>query len=171
MSEHTYGDWHKRLRRSRGRAVNFTCSHCDKQADEWAYDGTDPEELIGPKGMRFSFDQDRYIPLCYTCHSAFDRPKQDNCPRCGSPYARDSYGWARCMPCRHAARAARGEMKRPGIGRAGDRTHCPKGHPYDEENTRINRHPDGSFKQRACRECGRQNVRARRARLKAGDAQ
>lgn len=39
------------------------------------------------------------------------------------------------------------------------KTHCPKGHPYDEQNTY--RVKDGS---RMCRECGRQRVRARRAR-------
>jgi hypothetical protein len=36
------------------------------------------------------------------------------------------------------------------------KTHCPKGHPYDEENTRLI--PGG----RACKECGRESVRNRR---------
>lgn len=35
------------------------------------------------------------------------------------------------------------------------RTECPRGHPYDSENTIIITRPDGTFKQRACRECGR----------------
>lgn len=34
------------------------------------------------------------------------------------------------------------------------RTHCPKGHPYDEENTAWRRKPSGGY-QRVCRECGR----------------
>jgi hypothetical protein len=37
-----------------------------------------------------------------------------------------------------------------------EKTHCPKGHPYDEENTRLI--PGG----RACKECGRESVRRRR---------
>jgi len=37
-------------------------------------------------------------------------------------------------------------------------THCPQGHPYDEENTLIRR--DG---RRKCRECGRQAARDRQA--------
>lgn len=43
------------------------------------------------------------------------------------------------------------------------KTHCPAGHPYDGENTRIK---DGKW--RACRECGRQEVRMRRVRKKGG---
>lgn len=42
-----------------------------------------------------------------------------------------------------------------------DKTHCPTGHPYDEENTYIN--PDGS---RRCRECRREEDRRRRARAR-----
>jgi hypothetical protein len=41
-------------------------------------------------------------------------------------------------------------------------THCPKGHPYDEENTYVDKRG-----KRNCRECVRQAGRARRARLKA----
>lgn len=41
------------------------------------------------------------------------------------------------------------------LGRFGCATHCPKGHPYDEENTYVS--PSG---RRHCRECNR--VRCRR---------
>jgi hypothetical protein len=40
-------------------------------------------------------------------------------------------------------------------------THCPRGHPYNEDNTLI--YKDGS---RSCRECHRQREAARRERLK-----
>jgi hypothetical protein len=40
-------------------------------------------------------------------------------------------------------------------------THCPKGHPYDEENTRIARRPRGTY--RLCRACHREDERRRRA--------
>lgn len=39
------------------------------------------------------------------------------------------------------------------------KTHCPKGHPYDEENTYIDKR--GS---RVCRTCRREDMRARRCR-------
>lgn len=40
------------------------------------------------------------------------------------------------------------------------KTHCKHGHPFDEENTRW-----GKNGERACKECGRQKVRARRYSL------
>ena len=39
-------------------------------------------------------------------------------------------------------------------------THCPRGHPYSPENTRI-----GARGGRLCRACGREGVRARTRRL------
>lgn len=40
-----------------------------------------------------------------------------------------------------------------------NRTHCPKGHPYDEENTRLNQRGH-----RGCKSCDREVKRAIRAR-------
>jgi len=77
---------------------------------------------------------------------------------------------AKCPPCRREWRILRGETKSR-RGRPEDRTECPKGHPYDEENTYLVYRKDGSIKQRMCRECGRERVRARRARAKGSDAQ
>jgi hypothetical protein len=42
---------------------------------------------------------------------------------------------------------------------AADRTHCPEGHPYDEENTYVRK--DGS---RQCKACAREYQRERRSR-------
>ena len=42
------------------------------------------------------------------------------------------------------------------------RDHCDNGHEFTEKNTRIQFHPDGTFKQRACKECGRLAAAARR---------
>lgn len=49
------------------------------------------------------------------------------------------------------------------------RTHCPKGHPYDEENTRITNRVNGRT-QRICIICRRETVRQsdRRRRRKEG---
>lgn len=46
-----------------------------------------------------------------------------------------------------------------------DRTHCPKGHPYDEANTRWAKTKWGE--QRICRACNREVGRASRARREA----
>ena len=45
------------------------------------------------------------------------------------------------------------------------KTHCPKGHPYDEENTRVA--ADGS---RSCRTCNRESQRAYRATPEGAEA-
>lgn len=160
----SYSTTHLRLRRQRGPAAEFACADCAGPANEWSYDGLDPDHKI-EDGMAYSLNLDHYAPRCFMCHSAFDRPKQDVC-ECGTTYQRDNKGWARCPTCRLAGRAARGEMKRPGVGRAGDRTHCPLSHPYDDENTYLVTRPDGSIKQRMCRKCMADRQRARRAAMK-----
>lgn len=86
------------------------------------------------------------------------------CGVCGKPY-RVTELERRCGECKQRTRQ---DTKRKGVGRPADRTHCPQGHPYDEANTYLVRRPDGTIKQRSCRECSRQRVRARRA--KGGDA-
>ena len=59
----------------------------------------------------------------------------------------------RCRPCRDD----RERRYRPPKGEAhADRTHCPHGHPYNEENTRIR-----SNGWRDCRQCARDRERAR----------
>lgn len=88
------------------------------------------------------------------------------CPRCGDEFSRDGR-YRRCRRCRQAKRS---DTVRLGVGRPAERTHCPKNHPYNEENTYFVKRSDGSIKQRACRECSRQRVRARRAAAKGGDA-
>lgn len=90
------------------------------------------------------------------------------CPR-GHEYTVKGDGSRYCRTCRRAARIASGETATD-RGPAAERTECPRGHPYDDENTYLVYRRDGSLKQRMCRECGRQRVRARRARAKGGDA-
>jgi hypothetical protein len=66
-----------------------------------------------------------------------------------------------CVNPAHLDPVTIGENCRRG---AAVRTHCPHGHPYSGDNLYITR--QGA---RACRECGRQAVRRRRARLRAVD--
>lgn len=86
--------------------------------------------------------------------------RKSMCPK-GHLYHVESDGTRRCPVCRYQRRIASGELN--GRGLPEERTHCPHGHPYDESNTRLVYRPDGSLKQRQCKECGRQRVRARRA--------
>jgi hypothetical protein len=93
------------------------------------------------------------------------------CPA-GHPYSDEntytnSDGRRRCKPCRRARRRVqrtdeeRIEMRRRmGVPRA-QRTHCPQGHPYDEENTLVN-----SRGSRVCRACARE--RRQRAKESRG---
>lgn len=61
-----------------------------------------------------------------------------------------------CRACRHIAAAAARERARSGTALHGNKTktHCPNGHPYDEENTRVSK--EGW---RTCRACQRTNAR------------
>lgn len=92
--------------------------------------------------------------------------RKGECPR-GHAYLIRQSGDRRCQACHQEGR---NDTKRKGIGRSAERTHCPQGHSYDERNTYLVLRPDGSIKQRMCRECSRQRVRARRALRKEGEA-
>ena len=48
-------------------------------------------------------------------------------------------------------------------------THCPKGHPYDEDNTSIKVNKKTGWIQRRCLTCHREAERRRRMRKKNGD--
>jgi hypothetical protein len=91
--------------------------------------------------------------------------RKAECPA-GHPYVVKGNGKRRCPICDMARRIASGETS--GRGASAERTHCPRGHPYDEQNTYLVLRPDGSVKQRMCRECDRQRVRARRAAQREG---
>lgn len=73
-----YSSAHQKVHRSRGKATDYRCSHCDGRADTWAYDHADPAELVeatgSHAGIAFSTDPTHYMPLCRTCHYYFDRP-------------------------------------------------------------------------------------------------
>lgn len=71
-----YAAAHLRIKRAKGPAKNYECLHCHRAALDWAYDGSDPNELVStdPRrfGMRYSLDIDRYLPLCRGCHNRLD---------------------------------------------------------------------------------------------------
>lgn len=81
-------------------------------------------------------------------------------------------GVRRCRACHVESQQAASETKRlariasgESRGRRSDRTHCPQGHPYDAENTRVS--AKGS---RSCRTCNREAQRRYKERRRAQQA-
>jgi hypothetical protein len=66
-------------------------------------------------------------------------------------YIHTKNGSRQCRECRKL------RQRKPRGIRMADRTHCPQGHPYDEENTRVRK--NGS---RDCRACHRERARSKR---------
>lgn len=64
---------HRRVRDLRGPASDHQCEHCDRQAQDWAYDHLDPNPSRDSAYGEFSRDPAYYLPLCRRCHNAFDR--------------------------------------------------------------------------------------------------
>lgn len=68
-----YGGQHHIIRNVRGPADAHQCQRCDRPAIHWAYDHTDPDERRDSRrGGPYSLDPYRYMPLCGSCHRAFD---------------------------------------------------------------------------------------------------
>lgn len=72
------GGAHQRVRRLWGDAAQYSCIECGNRARDWAYDGTDPNELLGRqqsgKGslQRYSCFPEFYMPMCRKCHNSRD---------------------------------------------------------------------------------------------------
>lgn len=68
----SYNATRRKLREARGPASAQQC-RCGARAKHWAYDHSDPGELIGDTGRgivaAYSLDFDRYVPLCCSCHA------------------------------------------------------------------------------------------------------
>lgn len=106
------------------------------QAHRWAY-----EQLVGPIPDGMTLD--------HLCHERQACSGGDGCPH------------RRCVNPQHLAIAPMGEnvnRGNPNWRQRLSRTHCPKGHPFDEKNTYHA--PDGS---RHCRACGAANARRYKA--------
>jgi hypothetical protein len=74
-----YDAAHRRISRTMGTAKGFACVDCGNRADEWSYNGGDPDELITDPatrhetaGLRYSLDAAYYSPRCVRCHRAMD---------------------------------------------------------------------------------------------------
>lgn len=71
---------HDRMRAYLGKASNYVCVDCGKQARDWSYNHTDPNETVAvnKSGVlaAYSFDSAHYSPRCKSCHNAFDKGRE-----------------------------------------------------------------------------------------------
>lgn len=65
---------HARVRASRGVVQQYACvTGCGAQAQQWAYDHRDIDELRDPKsGALYSGAPHHYLAMCIPCHRRFD---------------------------------------------------------------------------------------------------
>lgn len=68
-----YVPTHSLLRRRRGRPETLSCVDCGAVAEEWSYNGGDPDEQIDPeRGAAFTRNLEFYSPRCVRCHRLYD---------------------------------------------------------------------------------------------------
>lgn len=71
-----YSGAHRRMYRLRGSASQYDCCVCGEPADDWAYSGLDPDELISSEGLAmgcaYSLKPEFYQPMCRTDHKDLD---------------------------------------------------------------------------------------------------
>lgn len=71
----TYFGAHGRPKTMWGSASKYQCWNCGKDAQDWAYDGTDPSEKSGSANgvpVIYSVWPEFYMPMCKPCHSKMD---------------------------------------------------------------------------------------------------
>lgn len=73
----TYGQAHRRASALWGPAKAYPCIKCGRVAGQWAYDGTDPTELMTltrKAGSAYLYSEwpEFYMPMCVKCHRARD---------------------------------------------------------------------------------------------------
>lgn len=72
-----YNTAHNAVRKARGKASAHPCVLCGGKARDWAYDHSDPDEVLCPKkNLIYSTDPERYRPMCPACHQTYDREHQ-----------------------------------------------------------------------------------------------
>jgi hypothetical protein len=84
-AEVTYDGMHNRVSRERGPASQHTCVACGEQADHWAYDHGDPDQLCQQwgkeKGRVFPSSIEYFEPRCRSCHIRWDAQDRKLTPK------------------------------------------------------------------------------------------
>lgn len=118
-----YNAVHERLRQTKGSASAHRCAGgCGRQAEEWAYDRSDPNEVTDTRHgvlVRHSADLDHYQPMCRTCHRRLDsgNRRKDECIHGHEFNEANTYWWRgerHCRPCRNAYHRERRAAARGG---------------------------------------------------------
>lgn len=73
----SYTGAHVRVKADRGAASDYECCLCGDDAQQWAYDHEDPDELHDARagrgvGRTYSAKSEHYMPMCAPCHAAYD---------------------------------------------------------------------------------------------------
>ena len=68
----TYKGAHKRVKRDKGEARHQKCFACGEDADHWAYQHNDPNELRDLANRPYSTDPSKYVAMCASCHKEYD---------------------------------------------------------------------------------------------------
>ncbi|MEU8682612.1 hypothetical protein [Streptomyces sp. NPDC048611] len=63
---------HNRVRTLHGPARNHPCEFCGLRAHDWALDWEAPEIIRDQQWRAYSPNPDFYMPLCRSCHKAYD---------------------------------------------------------------------------------------------------
>lgn len=115
-----YVSMHARVARIRRKAAAHLCAHCSVQAEEWAYDHADPDEVTGTTSrgivVAYSLDPAHYMPLCRACHSRFDVGHSENRTPCGVPTCETRVSAPFDFCSRHPAHPGPGAGGKPGQG-------------------------------------------------------
>lgn len=72
----TYNSAHRRVHKDLGSAKAHRCVDCGEQAQQWAYNHQDPNQLIAPEGWPYSPNPAFYEPRCAPCHVSLDRCRE-----------------------------------------------------------------------------------------------
>jgi hypothetical protein len=70
-----YAGAHMRLRKLWGSPAGHTCADCGQAANDWSYDGADPDERVQEVNgfpLRYSPDPTHYAARCTSCHRIHD---------------------------------------------------------------------------------------------------
>jgi hypothetical protein len=124
----TYWGAHTRNIAAFGKASAHACVSCGGQAAEWAYDGTDPTEIVENVRFQgrtyptpFSRFPEFYMPMCTGCHRALDAgarsARRTECVRGHALTPENTYcppgrGGRDCRTCRRDSARERARTKR-----------------------------------------------------------
>lgn len=104
---------------------------------------------------------DDFVPTCFRCGKVDLRTT----PELDKPVDEEIVSEAHLVD--EDAEESEGSLPAPNTSHHNaKKTHCPKGHPYNDANTKLTRQRGGRYARRRCRECERLGQRRRRAAKK-----